>query len=233
MPKEVRPVSPEQEELLRELIAAGLLIDSGVPGVYGHSETFEGVRDALDRRLTREARVRGAIKLRFPPVLPRRHLESTGYLGNFPHLAGSIFSFDGTEEEAAEQATRAADHGDWSEFQSQTEVTLMPAACYPVYPAVAQRGRLEPGGLFVDAGASWVFRHEPSLDPARRQIFHQHELVRLGEPEIVLDWRGRVVRSSGSSCCGASASTPASTGRTTRSSAGAGGCSRRTSGPRI
>jgi seryl-tRNA synthetase len=185
----VRPVSAEQEELLRAMIEAGLLIDSGVPGVYGHGETFEAIRDALDRRLTAEARARGAIKLRFPPILPKRHLESTGYLGNFPHLAGSIFSFDGSEEEAAQQAACAADHGDWSGFQSQTEVTLMPAACYPVYPAVAQRGRLGPGGLFVDAGASWVFRHEPSLDPARRQIFHQHELVRIGEPDLVLEWR--------------------------------------------
>jgi len=34
-----------------------------------------------------------------------------------------------------------------------------------------------------------VFRHEPSHDPARRQIFHQHELVRIGEPDAVLEWR--------------------------------------------
>ena len=191
MPREVRPVGPDQVELLHELFAAGLLIDSGVPGVYGHSEVFEEIRDGLDRRLTREARARGAIKLRFPPVLPKRQLEATGYLGNMPHLAGTIFSFDGTEAEAAEQAERAANHGDWSEFQTQTEVTMMPAACYPVYPAIAQRSPLAPGGLFVDAGGSWVFRHEPSQDPARRQIFHQHELVRIGEPDAVLEWRGQ------------------------------------------
>ncbi len=189
MPTEVRPASPDQARLLRELLDAGLLISSGVPGVYGHGEAFERVREGLDELLSREARERGAIKLRFPPVLPRHQLESTGYLGNFPHLAGSIFSFEGTEAQAAEQAERAASHEDWSEFQSQTEVTLMPAACYPVYPAIAARGRLAPGGVFVDAGGSWVFRHEPSLDPARRQIFHQHELVRIGEPAAVLEWR--------------------------------------------
>jgi seryl-tRNA synthetase len=70
-----------------------------------------------------------------------------------------------------------------------TELTLMPAACYPVYPAVARRGRLPTGGVFVDAGGAWVFRHEPSHDPARCQIFHQHELVRIGEPDAVLAWR--------------------------------------------
>jgi seryl-tRNA synthetase len=189
MAMEVRPATPDQAELLRELLAEGLLIESGVAGVYGHGEMFERIRDGLDRLLTAEARARGAIKLRFPPVIPKRALESTGYLANFPHLAGSIFSFEGSEFEAAAQAERAAAHGDWSEFQSQTELTLVPAACYPVYPALAKRGRLEPGGLFVDAGGSWVFRNEPSLDPARRQIFHQHELVRIGEPQVVLEWR--------------------------------------------
>lgn len=186
---EVRQASPDQAELLQALLDAGLLIASGEPGVYGHGEAFERVREHLDSRLSLEARTRGAIKLRFPPILPKRDVESSGYVGNFPHLVGSIFSFDGTDAEANEQATRASAHGDWSEFQTQTEVSLLPAACYPVYPAIAQRGRLEPGGVFVDAGGSWVYRHEPSHDPARRQIFHQHELVRIGEPDVVIDWR--------------------------------------------
>ena len=41
----------------------------------------------------------------------------------------------------------------------------------------------------VDAGGSYVFRHEPSGDPARLQMFHQRELVRIGEPETVTAWR--------------------------------------------
>jgi seryl-tRNA synthetase len=183
------PASEDQLKLLRELIGAGLLIESGVPGVYGHGEAFERVRERLERRLSAEAHARGAIKLRFPPVVPTRLVEANGYVGNFPHLVGTIFSFDGSEQEAQVQADRAAVHEDWSEFQAPTEVTLVPAACYPVYPAIAQRGPLESGGVFVDAGGSWVYRHEPSHDPARRQIFHQHELVRLGEPHLVIDWR--------------------------------------------
>ncbi len=101
MPTKVREASQDQAELLRDLIAAGLLIESGVPGVYGHGEPFERVRDRLDARLSDEARRRGAIKLRFPPILPKHDVESSGYVGNFPHLVGSIFSFDGTEAEAA------------------------------------------------------------------------------------------------------------------------------------
>ncbi|HEY2772389.1 MAG TPA: amino acid--[acyl-carrier-protein] ligase [Solirubrobacteraceae bacterium] len=189
MTVEVRPASADQAEFLEQLFQSGLLIASGVPGIYGHSATFEEVRDRLDARLTAEAGSRGAERLRFPPVLPRRQLEASGYLGSFPHLAGSVFSFEGSEAQAGEQAERAGRHEDWSEFQEMTDLALMPAACYPVYPAIAARGRLPKGGVFVDAGGSWVFRHEPSHDPARRQMFHQHELVRIGEPDAVLEWR--------------------------------------------
>jgi seryl-tRNA synthetase len=186
---EVRPASDDQAAFLEELIERGLLLESGVPGIYGHSEVFEDVRSGLDQLLTREAGSRGAERLRFPPLLPRRQLESSGYLASFPHLAGSVYAFDGDEREAARQAERAARHEDWGEFQQMTELALMPAACYPVYPAIARRGRLTEGGAFIDAGGSWVFRHEPSYDPARRQMFHQHELVRIGEPDTVLEWR--------------------------------------------
>jgi seryl-tRNA synthetase len=100
-----------------------------------------------------------------------------------------VYAFDGDEPAAALQSERAGRHEDWGEFQQMTELTLMPAACYPVYPAIAARGPLPAGGVFVDAGGAGVFRHEPSHDPARRQIFHQHELVRIGEPDAVLAWR--------------------------------------------
>lgn len=185
----VRQASADQAALLAELLAHGLLLESGVPGVYGHGAVFEDVRERLAVRLSHEAALRGAERLRFPPVLPRRQLESSGYLASFPHLAGSIYSFDGDDRQAQIQGERAGAHEDWSEFQRPTELTLMPAACYPVYPAIAARGSLPDGGVFVDAGGAWVFRHEPSHDPARRQIFHQHELVRIGEPDAVLRWR--------------------------------------------
>jgi seryl-tRNA synthetase len=189
VPVEVRAASADQAEFLAELIERGLLIESGVPGIYGHSAAFEEVRSRLDDLLTQEAGARGAERLRFPPLLPRRQLESSGYLGSFPHLCGSVYAFDGDEAQAAVQSERAARHEDWSQFQKMTDLALVPAACYPVYPAIAARGPLPPGGVFVDAGGSWVFRHEPSHDPARRQMFHQHELVRIGEPDVVLEWR--------------------------------------------
>jgi seryl-tRNA synthetase len=187
--REVRGASEDQTSFLTELIERGLLIESGEPGLYGHGAGFEDVRARLEAMLTREAVARGAERLRFSPLLPRRQLERSGYLASFPHLAGTVYAFDGSEAEAALQNERASRHEPWDEFQHMTDLALMPAACYPVYPAIAARGRLAPGGVFVEAGGGWVFRHEPSRDPARRQMFRQHELVRIGEPEVVLAWR--------------------------------------------
>jgi seryl-tRNA synthetase len=189
VPSDVRVTSPDQEQFLRELMDAGLLIASGTPGVYGHGEAFERIRTAFAALVTAEARAAGAVSLTFPPVIPRRNLETAGYVGNFPHLAGSIFGFDGSETDARTLRERAAAHEDWSEFETQTDLMLLPAGCYPVYPAIAARGPLAPEGVLVDIGAAWVFRHEPSLDPARRQAFRMHELVRIGEAAAVSAWR--------------------------------------------
>src|SRR5258706_8251455 len=43
-------------------------------------------------------------------------------------------------------------------------------------------------GALLDV-QSWCFRHEPSLDPARQQLFRQHEHVRIGSSEQVLAFR--------------------------------------------
>jgi seryl-tRNA synthetase len=184
-----RPATPDQAAFLAELVARRLLIETGVPGLYGRGGAFEDTRERVAALVTRAAAGEAPEQLRFPPVLPRRDLETVGYLKSFPHLAGSIFAFSGSETQASEQYERACRHEDWSEFQEMTDLVLTPAACYPVYPAIAARGRLPQGGVTVDAGGAYVFRREPSGDPARLQMFHQREIVRLGEPETVQAWR--------------------------------------------
>lgn len=186
---EFRPGAPDQTAFLEELVAHGLLVESGVPGVYGRGQVFEQVRHGFDDLVTRSATIDTPEVLVFPPVLPRRQLEANGYLKSFPHLAGAVFGFEGTEAQAAEQHERASRHEDWSEHQRMTELVLTPASCYPVYPAVAARGPLAPGGVCIDPGGAYVFRHEPSGDPARLQMFHMRELVRVGEPDVVTAWR--------------------------------------------
>jgi seryl-tRNA synthetase len=182
--------------LLEALMERGLLVPTGVPGVYGRGAEFEAVLLAFDGLVTRETERDGAQVVRFPPVLPREQLESSGYLSSFPHLAGSVFSFSGTESEAIELGDRAARHDDWSGLQTPTAVTLAPAACYPVYPWAAAGGPLPAAGRIVDVCA-YCFRHEPSEDPARMQSFRMRELVRIAAPDAVTDWHRSWVERGG------------------------------------
>lgn len=163
---------------LDELVDRRLLIPSGVDGVFGRGEVFEKILLGFEQMFARVVLAAGSYQqLRFPPLLPRQQLEAVGYLQSFPHLAAGVSAF----------AAAAVGHSVPAELP--TDLVLCPAACYPVYPAVAAWGRLEPGGLSVDAGGAYVFRHEPSPDPARLQMFHQRELVRIGEPDVVKGWR--------------------------------------------
>lgn len=179
----------EQASYLGELVARGRLIRTGVAGVYGRDRTFEDIRLRFDDLVTRTAVDEGAEWMRFPPVLPRDQFERSGYLKSFPHLAGAIFGFEGSELQAAEQHERASRHEDWSAHQVMTELALVPAVCYPVYPAIAARGPVPAAGMTIDPGGSYVFRHEPSDDPARLQMFHMRELIRIGDPDDVAAWR--------------------------------------------
>jgi seryl-tRNA synthetase len=186
---EYREASGDEAAFRQELLDAGLLIDGGVPGLFGRSEIFDRICNGIDALVAAAGAADRPELLRFPPILPRRYLEDVGFLGSFPHLAGSIFSFDGTEADAREQEEIAARHGDWSNYQRMTDLVLTPAACYPVYPAIAARGPLSAGGVTVDAGSAYVFRHEPAGDPARLQMFRQREHVRIAEAEFVREWR--------------------------------------------
>jgi seryl-tRNA synthetase len=178
-------VSPS---FLDELLEHGLLIDTGVPGVYGRGAAFEDVVTRFDRWVTEAGAADRPEVLRFPPVLNRRHFERSEYLKSFPHLAGSVNSFAG--DDAGHQCLlHQVERGeDWATGLAATEVVLTPAACYPVYPAVS--GKLPAGGRLMDV-MSWCFRHEPSTDPARMQMFRMHEYVRIGAPDAIRAFRDR------------------------------------------
>jgi len=182
-------VTPEQAAFLKALVDAHLLTVTGVAGVYGRGADFERIRLAFDALVTRTAEIDEPEPLLFPPILLREHLETNGYLSSFPHLAGTVFGFEGSEQQAADLADAASRHEDWSQFEKMTDMVLAPAACYAIYPAVARRGPVPEAGLSFDTGDAYVFRHEPSDDPARLQIFHMREIVRVGAPDSVLEWR--------------------------------------------
>ncbi|MDS0859299.1 amino acid--[acyl-carrier-protein] ligase [Burkholderia pseudomultivorans] len=171
-----------------ELIEAGLLVSTGIQGLFGRSESFERVVEALDAFVTRIGADQQAEVLRFPPAISRLEFERSEYMKSFPQLAGSVHSFCGDERQH-QRLLQCLDRGeDWTENQKPTYVVMTPAACYPVYPVVAREGALPADGRIVDV-FSYCFRHEPSLDPTRMQLFRMREYVRIGTPEQIVAFR--------------------------------------------
>ena len=170
------------------LHAAGLLFSTGVPGMPGRGATFEAVIAGLDGLITRWGDDQAAEVMRFPPAMNRTVFENSGYMRGFPQLAGSIHCFCGDERAHRALLTCIQDKQDWSSDLEPTASVLTPAACYPLYPIVAARGPLPRNGATIDV-ASWCFRHEPSEDPARMQMFRMREYVRIGSPDQVLAFR--------------------------------------------
>jgi len=179
-------ISYDIENFQAGLVAQGLVIPTGVKGAYGRGPALESVVRAFNALIDRLTEADGAQELMFPPILPRALIEKMGYLDSFPQLAGSVHSFMGTDATARELSERVHAGERWEDLLDPTEVMLVPAACYPVYPTFS--GLLPGGGRLITV-MNWVFRHEPSDEPTRLQSFRMREFIRMGRPDEVLAWR--------------------------------------------
>lgn len=168
------------------LVAHGLIIPTGVKGGYGRGAVFEDILDRFDALVLREAAGDAAETVTFPPIVARTMIEKLGYLDNFPQLIGSVHSYFGSDAQAREMAERARNGERWEDLLDITEVMLLPAACYPVYPTFS--GLLPQGGRLVTV-RNWCYRHEPSDEPTRLQSFRMREYIRVGAPAEVEAWR--------------------------------------------
>ncbi len=170
-----------------ELVDAGLLIALGVPGLYARGGVFEHVIEKFDALVTRAGRALNPEVLRFPPIFSRANYEKIDHIHNFPDLMGSVHTFMGGDSEHRAMLGKFERGENWSADLAPARVMMTPAICYPLYPTAA--GTTRPaGGRRVDL-QGFAFRHEPSDDPARMQIFRMHEYVRLGSPEEARDHR--------------------------------------------
>ena len=164
----------------QELLTAGLLVPTGVDGLYGRSGTYESIAEAMDRLVLLVGVDQAATSVRFPPVMPWATFEKNGYLESFPDQMGSVHTFRGDERQHAELLRRAEAHEDRGSMLETTDMVLCPAVCHPLYPTMG--GTLPEGGRRVEV-YGYCFRHEPSTDPFRMQAFRQHDYVYLGTPE--------------------------------------------------
>ena len=175
-----------KRDFMRNLLEARVLLSTGVRGVYGRGSAFVDVIARVQALIDAISSRHGAERVSFPPVVPRALLQRTGYMESFPQLCGSVHAFTSGERRHPALLERVNAAGDWTEFLTQTEVVLAPAACYPLYPTL--RGTLPERGALFDL-CQFCFRHEPSDDPARMQSFQIRENVRAGTPDDVRSWR--------------------------------------------
>ena len=174
----------EQKVFLDQLVEHRFFIPMNSPCLFARTSKFENLIKGLEEfivKATGEEEV-----TYFPPVMPRKILEKSGFMDSMPHLAGLVSCFCGNERSLLELKEQLAKGEDWSAFLSMTDLSHAPAACYPLYPTCT--GTLPPGGRLVHLGTT-CFRHEPSPDPTRMQSFRMRELVRIDTPDNVLKWR--------------------------------------------
>jgi seryl-tRNA synthetase len=170
-------------------IADALLQPTGAAGVYARSALFERVIESLSTVISRHCEP-GTETLRFPPVTSRAHLERSGFLRSFPHLLGCVSCLHDEESDIRALVEKPDPYRDWVAGLAATDLVLTPAACYPLYPLVAARGRVPANGLLFDV-ASYCFRRERSFEIDRLQAFQMREWVCLGGAEQAIDFRAR------------------------------------------
>jgi seryl-tRNA synthetase len=170
-------------------IAEALLLPSGIDGVYARTQIFEQVVNGLSELISRYREPDTEV-LRFPPVMSRRQLEKSGYLKSFPHFLGCVSCLTGDETHIRDSVERYEAGEDWTPALAAADLVLSPAACYPVYPLAASRGRVPAAGLIFDVACD-CFRREPSKMLDRLQSFRMREYVCIGTPEQILDFRTR------------------------------------------
>ena len=176
--------------LLHQLLDQRLLVAGDVAGLYGRGALIERLAAFVSQWIMSVGKDDNAEILRFPPLIARKHFEASGYFRNFADLVGTVHCFCG-DEETHRSLIRAADAGgNWAQAQVLSDLVMVPAACYPVYPAIAARGVVSSDGTEIDA-SSYCFRREPSEDPTRMQMFRMHERIFIGSNKGATNFRTR------------------------------------------
>lgn len=143
------------------------LVPTPAPGIYLSTGDFESIVCGLASALAALGSD-DAQQLRTPPVIAREIIEKVGYHQSFPHLLGRVYTGAGTG------------------LPAESDVVLLPAGCYCVYPLYAGVRLAAATELSIEATC---FRHEAEAEVGRLRSFRMREFVRLGTAEQCLSWR--------------------------------------------
>lgn len=171
----------------QSLIKHGWLTQWNAPGVAGFTGIWESVIDGLQAMITATESVPAIDTLNFPPVIARSVIDTTEYADSFPHLLGTIKTLD--ESEASQYLHEVAKGTPEDELRAVSDVVIVPAACYSLYPLVADAGDVPAGRTFSVMGN--CFRAEASTELGRFRSFRMREFVHFASLSETTAWRDR------------------------------------------
>jgi seryl-tRNA synthetase len=164
-----------------------LIMEGEVPGLAVYGPRFEELIDALQASLAEQAASEAPTRLGIQPVISRSLVERAGYVEAFPHLLGLVNTYEGDERQWRSLVAEMEAGRDWSEEHRMSDVAVLPAVCYQVYPHLEDEELAEP--CMVDI-TGYCYRHERSHEPGRMRSFRMREFVLVGEASAVAEWRG-------------------------------------------
>jgi seryl-tRNA synthetase len=165
---------------------ATIHLDSSVPGLALFDDTHETLIDGLRASLDRFAAAESAQRIGVPQVISRVLLERLGYVESFPQLLGTIYSYEGDDRQWREIIPALRRGEPWTQRHEISDVVLLPAVCYHLYPQLSGTELAEPA-VFDLTGQ--CYRHERTSEPGRLRAFRMRELVRIDAPGATLEWR--------------------------------------------
>lgn len=128
-------------------------------------------------------------------------LERVGYVDGFPNLLGTVHTFTGSAQRWHElQLARHEQGAAWHSDQRITDVAVLPATCYHLYPLFEGQDLTEPVVLTAEA---YCYRNEETHERGRLRSFRMREFVRVGCAAEVAAWRdsdGAVQAVASSNC---------------------------------
>lgn len=172
----------------QSLIDNGWLTKWNAPGVAGFTGQWEMVLEGFQRMISATESVPAVDTLNFPPVIARSVIDTTEYADSFPHLLGTIKTLD--ESDAAQYLHEVAQGTPEDQLREVSDVVLVPATCYSLYPLVAERGEKIPGGTIYSVMGN-CFRAEASTELGRFRSFRMREFVYFGDIDQTTAWRDR------------------------------------------
>lgn len=169
-----------------EVLLDDLIMEGAAPGLSVFGPKFEELIDGLQRDLSKQATAEEPTRLGIQPVIPSAVLERAGYVEAFPHLLGSVHTYEGDDRQWRALAKEMQAGRDWSAEHRMSDVAVLPAVCYQVYPQL-EGAQLGEACLFDITG--YCYRHERSHEPGRMRSFRMREFVRVGEAGETKEWR--------------------------------------------